>query len=263
MIGVMGKTPVDHEAIMAIWREYKATGDRELRNQLMLHYTSLARYVANKVATGLPSSIDRDDLISYGILGLVDAISKFDLTKGVKFETYAITRINGHIIDELRAVDWVPRSIRSKAKDIEKAYTEVERILGRPAEDQEIADHLGISLRELWTLQSQGNVTSVSALDENFDNYDRQSLTDIAFDRTASPEELFDTREILDLMAGAIAMMPPRSKTILVLYYLEELTLREIGEILGVTESRVCQLQSKVLQMLRDSLGQGLAQTAA
>lgn len=249
----------DSEAVAALWREYKETGDLELRNQLVLQYTSLARYVAVKMAARLPSTVDRDDLTSYAILGLIDAIAKFDPDKGTAFSTYAMTRIKGHIIDQLRSQDWVPRSVRSKVRDIERAYSEVEALLGRPAEEQEVADHLGLTLQEFWALQSQGNVTAVGALDENSESDDRRSLGEVIYDRASNPEDMFATQEIVELVAGAIAtVMPERSRMILVLYYVEGLTLREIGNILGVTESRVCQLQSKLLQDLQRGLGRGL-----
>jgi len=247
------------EAISAAWRVYKESGDQELRNELILHYTSLARYIALKVATTLPNTVDRDDLTSYAILGLIDAIDKYDLSKGTAFSTYAMTRIKGHIIDQLRSQDWVPRSVRSKVRDLERAYSEVERVLGRPPVEHEVASHLGLTLPELWTLRSQGAVTPVGALDENSGDEDRQALTDVIYDRGSNPEDLFGTQEVVELLAGAVAVMPEQSRAILVLYYIEGLTLREIGEIYGVTESRVCQLQSKLLHGLHQTLGRGLA----
>lgn len=255
-------TRSEPEAVGIAWRDYKKTGDLEFRNELILHYTSLARYVAVKVATTLPNTVDRDDLTSYAILGLIDAIDKYDLTKGVAFSTYAMTRIKGHIIDQLRSQDWVPRSVRSKVRDLERAYSDTERALGRPPTEQDVADHLQITLPEFWSLQSQGAVTPISALDENSTDDDRQSLADVVYDRGSNPEDLFGTQEIVELLAGAIAVMPKQSRSILVLYYVEGLTLREIGEIYGVTESRVCQLQSKLLHGLHQTLGRGLAVAA-
>jgi RNA polymerase sigma factor for flagellar operon FliA len=255
-------TRSEPETVVVAWRGYKETGDQELRNQLVLHYTSLARYIAVKIGATLPSSVDRDDLTSYAILGLMDAIDKYDPAKGTAFSTYAMTRIKGHIIDQLRSQDWVPRSVRSKVRELERARVETERAVGHPPADHEVAEHLGLTLRELWTLQSQGAVTHVGALEENDGDDDRPALTEIIFDRGSNPEDMFGTQEIVELVAGAVAVMSEQSRAILVLYYVEGLTLREIGEIYGVTESRVCQLQSKLLHGLHQTLGRGLAGVA-
>lgn len=250
----MGAGQLAEADLVRTWKSYKATGNRETRNLLVVHYTSLVRYVANKVASGLPSMVERDDLISYGQFGLIEAMENFDPARGVKFETFAVARIRGSIIDELRKLDWVPRSVRSKAKDVEKAQNELQIKLGRPAEESELAEHLGIDVRELWAVQSQSSSNWVGTLDEHDDD-DRQSVSDVRFDIASNPEDLFEAAEVINLMAEAVNTMPERCKTILVLYYLQEMTLAEIGEILGVTESRVCQLQSKVLQTLREALG--------
>jgi RNA polymerase sigma factor for flagellar operon FliA len=249
---------LDEAALAQGWREYKDHGDLEARNRLVLHYTSLVRYVAAKVAGGLPSMVERDDLISYGTFGLLDAIEKYDLDKGVKFETYAVSRIRGSIIDELRSLDWVPRTVRAKARDVERVQAELQAELGRPAEDVEVAERLGITVPELWTLVSESAAPTVVGLEEHADGDDeRMSAVDVAFDPASNPEDLFMASEISDLLAQAVNSMEERSKVILVLYYLQEMTLAEIGEVLGVTESRVCQLQSRALHGLRGVLGQG------
>jgi RNA polymerase sigma factor for flagellar operon FliA len=259
---------LDASDLAETWQEFKASSDLSYRNQLILHYTSLVRYVAAKVGGTLPSTVDREDLVSYGMFGLIDAIDKFDITKGVKFETYGVSRIRGAIYDEIRAMDWVPRSIRSKARDIEKARAEIEMTLGRPAEHGEVAQNLGLSMEEYWQLVSQANApsSSVDSLDGGWahqEDSDKATTSDVTdfyraqFDPAGNPEDLAQTSEVIDLVGEAINKMDERSKTILVLYYLQEMTLAEIGQILGVTESRVCQLQSKVLLALRDSLGQG------
>jgi RNA polymerase sigma factor for flagellar operon FliA len=245
---------LEPEVLTEAWILYKETGHIDHRNRLVLHYTSLVGYVAKKVGGGLPSTVDREDLISYGMFGLIDAIKKFDLDKGVKFETYAVTRIRGAIIDELRDLDWVPRSIRSKAREIDSAREELERELGRPAEHNELAQHLGLSLEDYWHLASQANATVVESRDQHADG---ESVYETTFDPLSNPEDLFQASEITELLGEAISTMDERSKTILVLYYLEDMTLAEIGQILGVTQSRVCQLQSKVLQALSGVLGQG------
>lgn len=245
---------LEPEVLEEAWLLYKETGKLDHRNRLVLHYSSLVRYVATKVGGGLPSMVDRDDLISYGMFGLMDAIEKFDLDKGVKFETYAVTRIRGAIIDELRDLDWVPRSIRSKAREVERAKVDLEARLGRPAEHTELAQHLGLSLEEYWQLASQARATVVESRDAGAED---EKAYDTTFDPLSNPEDLIQASEIAELLSEAIGAMDERSKTILVLYYLEDMTLAEIGQNLGVTQSRVCQLQSKVLQALSGVLGQG------
>lgn len=239
------------------WRAFKVEGDMSVRNRLMLHYISLVRVVAIKIAGGLPKMVDREDLMSYGLFGLIDAIDKFDTTKGAKFETYAVTRIKGSILDEIRSLDWVPRTIRAKARDFERAETELHAQLGRSSEEFELADHLGLTLAELGTLRSQAHASAIVGLEDSWpgsEDGDRAVPHDYAPDPASNPEDLFAAKEIVELLADAIEGMPARSKTILVLYYFQEMTLAEIGEILGVTESRVCQLQSKLLQTLQNSL---------
>lgn len=249
-------------ALTELWSDYKRSESLQLRNKLVLHYTSLVRYVASKVAVGLPAHVDRDDLVSYGMFGLIDAIQKFDLCKGVKFETYAITRVKGAIIDELRGQDRVPRSVRAKARQLDRATTELEGELGRAPDDAEIAHRMEFTLAELWSLQRDAAVASVVALEEHEGSDDRPSLSEQLYDVAANPEELFGTREIVDLLAGAIDSMPVRAKVILGLYYVEELTLAHIGDVLGVTESRVCQLQGQLLGSLRQALVHGGALAA-
>lgn len=240
------------------WIDFKRTGDLETRNQIALHYRDLVKSVANKLGNTLPAMVDREDLMSYGTFGLLDAIEKFDLTKGVKFETYAATRIRGSIVDEIRALDWVPRSIRSKARDIEKARTEVEAALGRPPEHAEVAQYLGLEMSEYWQFASQANAPS--SVHYSLDGHQGDSVDGFAIevpDPTSNPIELFESDEVHSLIGEAVSNMDERSKTVLVLYYLHEMTLAEIGKILGVTESRVCQLQSKALGALQSFLGRG------
>ncbi len=240
-----------------LWTEYSRSRSLADRNRLIVHYGSLVRYVASRVAMGLPQTVDREDLVSYGQFGLIDAIERFDLDRGVKFETFAIARIRGAIIDEIRALDWVPRSIRAKARDVERVVSGLETELGRAPEDEEIAAAMGITLAELWIAQSQANVTAVTALEAHEGDDDRPSESQRLTDLTATPEDMAMVSDLRDMIAKAVESMPERSRVIVVLYYIEELTLAEIGEILGVTESRVCQLQSKVLHQLRASLGLG------
>ncbi len=259
------------EELDEAWADYKLRGDIEARNRLILHYNGFVRAIAARVAARLPKMIDREDLISYGLFGLLDALEKYDPTRRAggrqpKFETYAGARIHGAIYDEIRGLDWVPRTVRARSHDIEKAGNELHETLGRPATDIEIAEHLGVTLTELWTIQSQTEAGLIGTLDlydeETGDFLDKISVQGLVGDPKTNPENLFGTVEVADLLAEAVSTLPQRSKTILVLYYLHEMTLAEIGKILGVTESRVCQLQSKLLQALRAALLDGQAAAA-
>jgi len=243
------------EVVAALWQQYKDDGTTEVRELLILHYSPLVKFVAGRVAVGLPQSIEQADLVSYGIFGLIDAIDKFDPARGFKFETYAISRIKGAIIDELRSIDWVPRSVRSKARSIESAYSKLENELKRTPEDKEVARELGVSEQEL----SQISFVGVVALDELLSAGDRGSGTtvgDTVADRVNDPVAAFEVDEMKHLLADAINRMPDRERLVLTLYYYEGLTLAEIGDVLGVTESRVCQIHTKAILQLRSRLAE-------
>jgi RNA polymerase sigma factor for flagellar operon FliA len=246
-------------AVAALWREYKATKDEKLRERLILHYSPLVKYVAGRVGVGLPSNIEQADLVSYGIFGLIDAIEKFDLERAIKFETYAISRIKGAIIDELRSIDWIPRSVRYKAREVEKAYAALEAKLHRSPTESEVAEELGIKLEELHQIFSQVSFVNVVALDELLtagnDKGDKMSLVDTLEDHKAEdPVQAFETEETKYLLAKAINTLPEREKIVVTLYYYEGLTLAEIGQVLGVTESRICQMHTKAVLQLRGKL---------
>jgi RNA polymerase sigma factor FliA len=194
--------------------------------------------VAGRVSVGLPPNIEQADLVSYGIFGLIDAIEKYDLERGIKFETYAISRIKGAIIDELRAIDWIPRSVRFKAREVEKAYVALENRLHRSPTDAEVAQQLGITTDELLSVGSERG--------------DRLSLVDTLEDKGAEdPVAVFESQEMKGILAGAINRLGEREKIVITLYYYEGLTLAEIGQVLGVTESRVCQMHTKAVLQLR------------
>jgi len=213
------------------------------------------KYVASRVATGLPASVDQADLVSYGMFGLIDALEKFDPGRGNKFETYAIPRIKGAIIDELRAMDWVPRSVRFKAREIEKAYSDLESIHKRAPTEKEVAARLGVTLRELHEVINQISFVQVLQLDEilsvGSDRGEQVSLLDTLADRGTDPTTALEGEETRGLLAAAINSLSEREKIVVTLYYFEGLTLAEIGEILGVTESRVCQIHTKAVGQLR------------
>ncbi len=246
-------------AIAELWREYKANGGERLRERLILHYSPLVKYVAGRVGVGLPPNIEQADLVSYGIFGLIDAIQKFDLERAIKFETYAISRIKGAIIDELRSIDWIPRSVRSKAREVEKAYASLEAKLHRTPSESEVAAELGIALEDLHAIFSQVSFVNVVALDELLsaggEKGDKLSLVDTLEDTKAEdPVQAFESEETKYLLAKAINTLPEREKIVVTLYYYEGLTLAEIGQVLGVTESRICQMHTKAVLQLRGKL---------
>lgn len=247
--------------LASLWGDYKRDGQRKDRDRLILHYAPLVKYVAGRVRSGLPNNVESADLVSYGMFGLIDAIDKFDLSRQIKFETYAINRIRGAIIDELRSLDWVPRSVRSKAKDLERAHAELEVELKRAPSERELAAKMGITKAELAKLMSRVSFTNVVALDDltrgGSDRGDKMTLGDLLEDpRAPDPEAEFETEEMKILLAEQITELPEREKVVLTLYYYERLTLAEIGSVLGVTESRVSQIHSKSLLDLRSRLQQ-------
>jgi RNA polymerase sigma factor for flagellar operon FliA len=256
-MSIFEESPED--VIRASWIEYKKEATPSARDQLILHYSPLVKYVAGRVAIGLPANIEQADLISYGIFGLIDAIEKYEIDRGIKFETYAISRIRGAIIDELRAIDWVPRSVRFKAREVEKAYTNLENKLKRPPSDAEIAEEMNVTKEELGRIYTQLSTVSMVALDElmsvDGERGDRLSLVETLEDtKTTGPVDALEAEEMKVILAGAISRLPEREKIVVTLYYYENLTLAEIGQVLGVTESRVCQLHTKAVLGLRGKI---------
>jgi RNA polymerase sigma factor FliA len=250
--------PQVDDALGVIWHAFKSVADEDAREQLILHYAPLVKYVASRVATGLPSSVEQSDLVSYGMFGLIDALNKFEPGRGNKFETYAIPRIKGAIIDELRAMDWVPRSVRFKQREIEKALADLEAMLKRQPTEKELAERLGMSLSELHEVITQISFVSVLALDETIsvgqDRGEQVSLIDTLADKGLDPTQGVESQETRSLLATAINGLSEREKIVVTLYYFEGLTLAEIGGILGVTESRVCQIHTKAVGLLRNQL---------
>ncbi|MDQ0789492.1 RNA polymerase sigma factor for flagellar operon FliA [Streptomyces sp. B3I7] len=241
-----------------LWRTYKETGDGRLREQLILHYSPLVKYVAGRVSVGLPPNVEQADFVSSGVFGLIDAIEKYDIGREIKFETYAITRIRGAMIDELRALDWIPRSVRQKARNVERAYTTLEARLRRTPTESEVAAELGIRVDDLHAVFSQLSLANVVALEEILHiggEGGGLSLMDTLEDTTAdNPVEVVEDRELRRFLARAINALPEREKTVVTLYYFEGLTLAEIGNVLGVTESRVSQIHTKSVLQLRAKL---------
>ncbi len=242
-----------------LWKRFKGSDDQAARERLVVAYSPLVKYVAGRMASGLPAHVDEADLISYGLVGLISAIARFEPEREIRFETYAITRIKGAIIDELRSLDWVPRSVRARARDIERANSKLEHRLQRAPNDEEMAAELDMTVDEFQESLLQISNSTVAALDELWtvgdSSGDQVSLLDTLQDpRALDPAAVVDATELKDRVADAIARLPEREKLVVALYYYENLTLREIGEVLGVTESRISQLHTKAVLRLRSRL---------
>ncbi len=241
-----------------LWRLYRKTKDPEIRDALVKQYAPLVKYVAGKVAVGMPNNVEFDDLVGYGVFGLFDAIEKFDPEKHVKFKTYAVTRIRGAIFDELRSIDWVPRSVRQKSREIEETVRRLESSLGRPANDEEIAREMKMSVKELERTMLKVSGTSMLSLNDVWytgEDNDKVSIADsIESPDSLTPDTIVEKDEIRRVIVEAIQELPEKEKKVLVLYYYEDLTLKEIGQVLHVTESRVSQLHTKAIMRLRTKL---------
>lgn len=242
-----------------IWIQYKEKNDIEARDNLIIHYAHLVKYVANRLAINLSSVVEVNELISYGIEGLIDAIEKFDHKRNIKFETYAITRIRGAIIDGLRAMDWVPVSVRQKSKELEKIFTSLEGKLGRAATDIEVAQAMGISISELSSLLREVAANTIISLDDFIPGDDgddkKKRIVDLLQDHNGSDAlALLELAEVKGLLARSISRLPDKERTVVNLYYYEGLTLKEIGVVLGLSESRISQLHTKAILRLRGSL---------
>ena len=242
----------------ALWQDYRRTRDQALRDRLILTYAPLVKFVAGRLGATLPAHVDEQDLVSYGLLGLIGAIERFDPDREIKFETYAISRIKGAILDELRSIDWVPRSVRAKVRSIEKAFAKLEARHHRAPTDEELASELGWTDTQFQQTLSQISTVGLAALDEILvvggDRGETLTLGDTIADGSHGPMGAFEVAELRQLLAQAINTMPEREKIVLTLYYYENLTLQEIGKVLGVTESRVCQIHTKAVLQLRHRL---------
>ncbi|CCJ32617.1 FliA/WhiG family RNA polymerase sigma factor [Caloramator australicus] len=233
---------------------YKQFDERE---EMILRYLPYVKYIASRLVAGKPPGVEFEDLVSYGIIGLIDAIEKFDPTKGIKFETYATLRIKGAIIDELRKISWIPKSAVSKLSLLNQAREELESSLNREPTDKELADKLNISEEELKTIESYVNYVSLVSLEEIFFKSDEEDMQVKDFVEDANsphPETIVENEERFKILREAISMLPEKDKLILNLYYFEKLTLKEIGKILEVSESRVSQLHSRAIIRLRENL---------
>ena len=254
----MAASIFDEKTEEELWIEFRKTRSPELRDVFIRKYMPLVKYVAGKVATGMPGNVEFDDLVGFGQFGLLDAINKYDPDKNVKFKTYAVTRIRGSMIDELRVLDWVPRSVRQKAREIEDAIMQVESKLGRPATDAEISDSMGISEDEFQQTIMRVSGTSVLSLDDVWysgDDSDHVSIGDsIESPSSFNPDVIVEREEIRRVIIESIKELPKKEKMVLVLYYHEDLTFKEIGQVLNVSESRISQLHTKANMRLRAKL---------
>lgn len=243
---------------LKLWKRYKESKDPEIRDRMIRQYAPLVRYVAGKVAVGMPQNVEFDDLVGYGVFGLFDAIEKFDPEKHVKFKTYAVTRIRGAIFDELRAIDWVPRSVRQKSREIEDAIRRLEASLGRSASDAEIAKEMNMTDKEYEKTMLRVSGTSILSLNDVWytgEDNDKVSIADsIESPDNFNPDNIVEKEEVKRVIIQSIQELPEKEKTVLVLYYYEDLTLKEIGKVLEVTESRVSQLHTKAILRLRAKL---------
>lgn len=246
-----------------VWRRYKEESDVAARDQLILAYSPLVKYVAGRMGSNLPAHVEDGDLISYGLLGLIGAIERFDPSRNIKFETYAVSRIRGSIIDELRALDWVPRSVRSWARKVETAITQLENELMRAPSDEEVAAFLELTVEAFLDIVSQISSSGIVALDEFWNvsgsDQDRVNLIDTIEDSAApDPSSAYRVQAVKETLASAIQRLPERERIVIGLYYYEGFTLKEIGEVLGVTESRVSQLHTKAILRLRGRIKEHL-----
>ncbi|MDM7832701.1 FliA/WhiG family RNA polymerase sigma factor [Cellulomonas edaphi] len=246
-------------AVALLWSTFKGEGCPDARQRLILHYAPLVAAVAGRVGMRLPSTVEHGDLVSYGMFGLIDAIEKYETDRAVKFESYASSRIRGAIIDELRAMDWVPRSVRTKARAVDRAYTELECTLHRAPTELEIARHMQVPVAELRSVYSQLSSVNVAALDELLnggeDRVGGVSLGDtLGDDRMQDPAGTVEAAETSFLLGRAIEQLGERERIVVVMYYYEGMTLAEIGRVLGVTESRVSQMHTAAMLRLRGRL---------
>jgi RNA polymerase sigma factor FliA len=239
------------------WEAYTRSRTPEMREQLLLQYMPLVRRIASRMLGSLPRNIRLDDLISAGVVGLLSCLESFDPSLGTKFETFAMNRIRGAMVDSLRELDWVPRSIRQKARHLEKSIESLLQKLGRSPQDVEIAGNLGITVEEYYKLLDEVNVTTLLSLDDTFHNHrgDSSTLADLATDADAqSGHDRIEEQELRELLVLQLKNLPEQEKLVVALYYYEELTLKEIGEILNLTESRVSQIHSRAILNLRSSV---------
>ncbi len=246
---------MDEAGRSKLWESYAKTKSPEIREKLILEYAPLVKLVAGRLSMYLGYNVEYDDLVSYGIFGLIDAIDKFDSMKAVKFETYASLRIRGAILDQIRKMDWIPRTIRQKQKKIDGAIKEIEAATGRAATDEEIAANLGISDEDYFAWQSQMKITNVVSLNEFMESGSEVPAEQTEQRRFESPEEVIEKTELKKILQQALELLTEKEKKVILLYYYEDLTLKEISNVLEVSESRISQLHTRALQKMKAKMG--------
>lgn len=234
-----------------LWKSYKKTGSSECKDELIKRYSELVKIISGRLYNFYGGNVEYDDLVGFGAFGLIDAIDKFDLDRGLKFETYAQIRIRGAIIDNLRKLDWIPRRVRKKSKDIENATRELENEFGRSATVEEIAGKLEISLEEINNLLSETAASNVASLEETLQNKGELNLEN---DEIETPEMTYENKELKNIIAQTIESLNNNEKLVISLYYYDELTYKEIGKVLDLSESRISQIHSKAIISMKSKL---------
>jgi RNA polymerase sigma factor FliA len=242
-----------------LWRDYKETGSKISKDKLLVEYAHLVKYITNRLAINLPKSVDRNDLTSAGILGLIKAVETFEPERGFKFETYAGHKIRGSILDELRALDWVPRSVRQKSRELQKVFAKLENELGRAPYDDEVCEDMNITMKEFEEMLTEVTPTTIISLEEAMPDRGSESkelriIDTIEDPGSDNPLKEMGFAEVKDILKDAITNLPEKEKLVVALYHYEELTLKEIGVVLDITESRVSQIHSKAILKLRSKL---------
>lgn len=238
-----------------VWRLYSETKSPAVKEELILQYSNLVKYVAGRLSIHIGQHVEYDDMISYGIFGLIDAIDKFDCEKGVKFETYASVRIRGSIIDSIRKLDWVPRTLRQKNKQLEAAFSDLENALGREPTEAELAKRLEMTIEETQELVKKSSVASLVSLNDYLDQNHEVTFMNTSGTQIEGPEAQYEKYEIKEMLVDAINKLSDKEKKVISLYYFEDLTLKEISNIMGVSESRISQIHSKAVLRLKAKLG--------
>lgn len=241
-----------------LWEEYSKKRTSELQEKIIIEYAGLVKLVAGRLSMYLGYNVEYDDLVGYGTFGLIDAVDKFDYLKGVKFETYASLRIRGAILDQIRKMDWIPRSIRQKQRKIDAAYQSLEIKNGRMANDEEIAKELDISVEELETWQNQTKITNIVSLDEFMEQGAESKVEQNLTADFEQPERIYEKQELKEILVKTLETLTEKEKKVIIFYYYEELTLKEISRILEVSESRISQLHTKALQKMKAKLGNNM-----